>query len=517
MADVKFIQVLLPLKLDWEPFYALPEGTTAQVGNAVEVTLAGRQYTGIVTAVDVTPEGIDPKSILTIETSGTSPKVTSSSSSGTPPPSFSGLSRESLSFWRTLADYYLCTPGEVYKAVIKTEMAKPKRPRKKKEEEPPADQPLTPEQANALAQIKAAFAAGKTVLLQGPDREEIYRKLEQETAQNCRTVLHLTPAKKRLLLEPVKALGLIIVDDEQDPSYKQDSPAPRFSAREAAIMLAKQHGANVILGSETPSLESLYNAETGLFAKVQLKQSSRKETTLINTSAEARKKGMSGPFSFKLLEAVNSTLAEGRKVLLVARSKQAIPECTLEGAVTTFPGGLKTIRPESFGLIAFLQADALLGKEDFRSDERALQTLSSLATKAPLIIQTHEPGHPVFKALLQCQDSTVLLPERRAANLPPFTRLVNLVIRDHSLKRIDYLSKLLASSVTLGLRAGGLTVLGPYTPAYDGEKDHIRIIRVTLARDKSLKSRKAAIYQAVKSFEKQYKYTGHIVIDVDPA
>ena len=491
MVGTKFIQVLLPLKLDWEPYYALPEGATAQVGDAVDVVFAGRPYTAIVTAVNVTPaSGLEVKPASAI-----SP--------------LASIGKDVLSFWHTLADYYLCTPGEVYKAAILQARTKPAKPRKKKADEAASqDQPLTPEEARAIDQIKAAFAAGKTVLLQGPGREEIYRRLEQETAQKCRSFLHLTPAKKRLLLEPVKNLGLVVVDDEHDASYKQDSPAPRFGAREAAIMLANLHGANVILGSETPSLESLYNAETGLFTKVELKQSSRHEITLINTAAETRKNGMSGAFSFKLLEAINATLGQGKKVLLVARSKQAIPECTLEGAVTTFPGGLKTVRPEGFGLIAFLQADTLLGKEDFRSDERALQTLQHLASKAPLAIQTREPAHPVFKALLEGGNGLTFLEERRLCGLPPFTRLVNLVLRDHSFKRIDYMARQLAQAI------GPCT--GPYAPAYDGEDDHIRIIRVTLARDKSLKSRKQSIYQTVKNFEKQYKYTGHIVIDVDP-
>ena len=502
MADAKFIQVLLPLKLDWEPYYALPEGASAQVGDSVEVTLSGHRYTGIVTAVDAKPaEGLDVK-----PASGISP--------------LASIGKDVLTFWRTLADYYLCTPGEVYKAAILQSRTKPVRPRKKKADEAPSqDQPLTPEEAYAIAQIKAAFAAGKTVLLQGPGREKIYRQLELETAQKRRSFLHLTPAKKRLLLEPVKSLGLVVVDDEHDASYKQDSPAPRFGAREAAIMLANLHGANVILGSETPSLESLYNAETGLFTKVELKQSSRQEITLINTASEARKKGMSGSFSFKLLEAIGSTLEEGKKVLLVCRSKQAIPEATEEfknlfpeapekAVKITFPAGLKTTAPEGFGLIAFLQADTLLGKEDFRSDERALQTLQHLAAKAPLAIQTREPGHPVFKALEEGGNGLTFLEERRLCSLPPFTRLVNLVLRDHSLKRIDYMARQLALAI------GPCT--GPYTPAYEGEDDHIRIIRVTLARDKSLKARKQAIYQTVKNFEKQYKYTGHIVIDVDP-
>lgn len=509
MASGRFIQVLLPVKLDWEPYYALPEGTVAQVGDAVEVTLAGHRYTGIVTAVDVKPEGInDIKTVIACNNVMPGPDRASHDT----PDQVGGDVR----YWRQLAEYYLCTPGEVYKAAIVQAKSKPKRPRKKAAPEQPAGAP----DAEAMAQIKAAFSKGKTVLLQGSiGKTEIYRALEEETVAKGKTVLHLIPAKKRLLLEPVKNLGLVVVDDEHDASYKQDSPAPRFNAREAAIMLANLHGANVILGSETPSLESLYNAETGLFTKVELKQNSRKEITLINTASEARKKGMSGAFSFKLLEAIKSTLEEGKKVLLVARSKPAAAECTEEfknlfpdapekAVKITFPAGLKTTAPDGFGLVAFLQADALLGKEDFRSDERALQTLRHLASKAPLAIQTREPAHPVFKALQDGSTGLAFLEERRLCNLPPFTRLVNLVIRDHSEKRIEFLSGRLAQAI------GPCT--GPYTPAYEGENDHIRIIRVTLARDKSLKAHKAALYQTVKDFEKQYKYPGHIVIDVDP-
>ena len=141
-------------------------------------------------------------------------------------------------------------------------------------------------------------------------------------------------------------------------------------------------------------------------------------------------------------------------------------------------------------------------------------------SKAPLVIQTREPGHPVFNALQEGGNGLTFLEERRLCGLPPFTRLVNLVIRDHSEKRIEYLSKLLASEIPgtsprMTIGTSPMTV-GPYTPSYQQEGEYIRIIRVTLARDKSLKARKQAIYQTVKNFEKQYKYTGHIVIDVDP-
>ena len=505
MSQQRYIKVLLPLKLDWEPVYALPEGISLPVGAFIEVDFAHKKYLGVVSALDVVPEpGVDVKMLPSL------------------PTVFGNLSPLQLEFWHQLSTYYLCTPGEVFKAASQQSKTSIKKSRKK-----PAS-PSSPglsRGSHELELIHSAFSKGKTVLLQGQDCDIIYRQLEQETIAEGKSVLHLVPSKKRLILEPVQNLGLVIVEDEHDASYKQDSPAPRFNAREAAIMLARLHGANVLLTSATPSLESLHNAEIGLFEKVQLKQSLKPEITLINTSAETRKKGMSGDFSFKLLEVMNPVLEAGKKVLLVCRSKQAIPEIIPEGAVTATSLTIRTKDLTGFSLIVVLHGESLLGKEDFRSDERALQFLQHLASKAPLVIQSRETKHPVFKALKEGLDSNCFLEDRRLANLPPFTRLVNIVIRDHSQKRIDYMSKLLASmrcpvaaghDVTPDL-IGGLQTLGPYTPSYQQDGEYIRIIRITLPKDKSLKPRKEAIYQAIKTFEKQYKYTGHIVIDVDPA
>ena len=521
MNQQRYIQVLLPLKLDWEPVYALPQGSKASVGDKIEVNFAGKDYIGIVTAVDVFPEpGIDIKEVCWTETPDQVGGDKTASLSATTPSSLPAPTGnlKQLEFWRQLASYYLCTPGEVYKASFIKEKIK---------EKPAAIASLSPSQERAITEIKNAFSKGRTVLLDGMERAEIYLSLAQETLAAGKSVLHLVPTRKKrtitlaasngearyiigtrnALFQPFENLGLVIVDEEQDTSFKQDSPAPRYNTRDAAIMLANLYGANVLLGSATPSLESLYNAERGLFTKVQINQNFQNQITLINTAAEARKKGMSGLFSFKLQEEIKRTQEEGKKVLLVCRTKANVLECPTDVDTAT-PQSLRTIDPENYGLIAFLDADGLLGKEDFRSDERALQTLQQLSLKAPLAIQTREPKHPVFKSLQDGGNGLTFLEERRVCNLPPFTRLLNIVIRDGNEKRINYLSKRLSEAI------GPCT--GPYTPSYEGEEDHIRIIRITLERNKSLKSRKSAIYQAVKSFEKYHKYIGHIVIDVDP-
>lgn len=72
------------------------------------------------------------------------------------------------------------------------------------------------------------------------------------------------------LFLPFQKLGLVIVDEEHDPSYKQKEPAPRYHGRDAAIMLANLCGAKVLLGSATPSFESYYNTKTGKYGYVQL-------------------------------------------------------------------------------------------------------------------------------------------------------------------------------------------------------------------------------------------------------
>ncbi|GHT63432.1 primosomal protein N' [Bacteroidia bacterium] len=119
---------------------------------------------------------------------------------------------------------------------------------------------------------------------------------------------------------PFQNLGLIIVDEEHEPSYKQQDPAPRYNARNAAIVLAKMHGAKVVLGSATPSIESFYNAQTGKYGYVQLnKRFEETELPLIipvDVKELRRKKKMKTLFSPLLIEKMQTALAQGEQVLL---------------------------------------------------------------------------------------------------------------------------------------------------------------------------------------------------------
>lgn len=136
---------------------------------------------------------------------------------------------------------------------------------------------------------------------------------------------------------PFKNLGLIIVDEEHEPSFKQYSPAPRYNARDSAIVLANLQKAKLLMGSATPSLESYYNAKTGKFGLVTLKKRFGNvlmpEIELVDVKEKNRKKQMTGHFSDILLEEMREVLKNGEQVILFQNRRGFSPvvECTTCG------------------------------------------------------------------------------------------------------------------------------------------------------------------------------------------
>jgi primosomal protein N' (replication factor Y) len=128
---------------------------------------------------------------------------------------------------------------------------------------------------------------------------------------------------------PFRDLGLIIVDEEHEPSYKQQDPSPRYHARNAAIVLAAMHRAKVVLGSATPSIESFYNARTGKYGYVRLdKRFEETELPLItpvNTKELKRKKKMKTLFSPLLIEKMQEALQNGEQILLFQNRRGFAP------------------------------------------------------------------------------------------------------------------------------------------------------------------------------------------------
>ena len=132
---------------------------------------------------------------------------------------------------------------------------------------------------------------------------------------------------------PFRNLGLVIVDEEHETSFKQQDPAPRYHARSAAIMLARMYGARTLLGTATPSMESYYNAHQGKYGLVGLMTRYRDirlpEIRVVDIKDLQRRKMMNGPFSPDLLQAVRQALHDGRQVILFQNRRGFAPmvEC----------------------------------------------------------------------------------------------------------------------------------------------------------------------------------------------
>ena len=147
-------------------------------------------------------------------------------------------------------------------------------------------------------------------------------------------------ARSAVLL-PFQRLGLVIVDEEHETSYKQQDPAPRYHARSAAIVLAQMAGAKVLLGTATPSLESYHNAMTGKYGLVELKERYKgmelPEIQVVDTADLSRRKMMAGPFSPLLLLRVRQALERGEQAILFQNRRGFAPmiECHQCGWVPT--------------------------------------------------------------------------------------------------------------------------------------------------------------------------------------
>lgn len=160
------------------------------------------------------------------------------------------------------------------------------------------------------------------------ERTEIWNQVLDEGSQG-----QIIVGARSAILLPFQNLGLVIVDEEHENSYKQFDPAPRYHARDSAIYLAKNVNARVILGSATPSIETAENVRNGKYGWVKLTERyggvSLPNIELVNLKEAYRKKKMSGMFSESLLDTIKSTLEEGKQVILFQNRRGYAPilEC----------------------------------------------------------------------------------------------------------------------------------------------------------------------------------------------
>lgn len=128
---------------------------------------------------------------------------------------------------------------------------------------------------------------------------------------------------------PFAQLGLVIVDEEHESSYKQFDPAPRYNARDAAIMVAAAHGAKVLLASATPSIETYYKAESGKYGLVTLTERYGRvelpEIEVVDILQQRKRMAMDGPFARSVMDAAGKGIQEGRQAIFFQNRRGFAP------------------------------------------------------------------------------------------------------------------------------------------------------------------------------------------------
>ncbi len=148
---------------------------------------------------------------------------------------------------------------------------------------------------------------------------------------------HCILGARSALFLPFEKLGLVIVDEEHDTSYKQNDPAPRYSGRDAAIYLAHLHGTKVLLGTATPSLESYQNAKSNKYGLVEMTERfggiELPQITIVDAKEEVKQRKMQSHFTSVLLEELKAALARGEQAILFQNRRGYAPtlRCTTCG------------------------------------------------------------------------------------------------------------------------------------------------------------------------------------------
>lgn len=410
-----YIHVILPVKIDGCVTYHVPGPLEPYIlpGVPVSAILAGKLYTGVVESVLGGPD-IDAAKIKDISGIVMMPAV----------------SVKEIELWKYVAEYYMCTVGEVFKAActwgirsdaacvgptgnignilsVDTDIAGDISGRKING---PENLPvLTAAQRRAADSVRETFRMHKPAVLEGitgSGKTEIYITLAADTIASGRSVLYMVPEiaisrqletrlenvfgerllvyhskitaskkkkiysllrkdyravpyDKRMGMEsdgpyvvlglrsavflPFMDLGLIIVDEEHDPSYKQEDPAPRYNGRDVAVAAAKIYGADIILGSATPSFETLYNVRAEKYGRIILDEryhgTEDPEVFVVDTIRAAKRKEMIGDFSKLLINNIKEAAGRGEQTVIFRNRRAYSPmvQCRNCGYIPVCP------------------------------------------------------------------------------------------------------------------------------------------------------------------------------------
>ena len=425
---------------------------------------------------------------------------------------------------------------------------------------------------------------------------------------------------------PFSHLGLVVVDEEHESSFKQYDPNPRYNARDAALMLARMHGAKSLLGSATPAIETYFKALEGKYGLVKLMEryegSVLPEVEIIDMKEMRKKKEVKGTLSYPLRERILSTMKDNRQVILFQNRRGFAPvviceqcgwtpkcahcdvsmvyhknlgmlRCHYCGYATLLPplcpacgqNGLKIFGygteriaeeikdefPEynvarmdldttrnkdayqniiedfarhytdiligtqmvSKGLdfgdvstVGVINADTLLNFPDFRSNERAFNMLEQVAGRAgrrqdkgKVLIQTVNPKHEVLHHVKNHDYKGYYdneIEERRKYAYPPFTKIINIFIRNKNPEMCDKA----AIDFTMALRkVFGDRVLGPEKPYVSRIASYyIQSIMLKMEVGVSMKKVKDILRQIYTSISQTPEMKSSVIhYDVDPS
>lgn len=567
-----YVQVILPVRFRDTVTYSVPDELlpNLQIGSRVEVMLGYRKYKGFVEEITQTPRYDIRKirNILSIDTGITA----------TP---------EDIRFWRTISEYYMCSSGEALKAATPFLMELQTKREKKTGTETPLFVPehhkndtlgtktphfvpkflRTPQDASKKSIIYREIITkqaeeGKTTLILTPDipscraiekllaphlpdrlvsyhsgqttakrREATNRVLGLSTSSGEEGTKVANPivviGLRSALFLPFRDLGLVIVDEEHSPLYKQSEPTPRYHGRDTALILAQIHNADIILGSPTPSFETLYNVMKGKYQELTIPQvtpPSHSECIsgalqIVDFNKENRTGSTKGPLTNIALAALRESA--GREIkTAIFRPKWAYPQeenewhPELEEAlgdtkveIFTETQQIEALKSKP-SLIVVIHGEALLSPKNFRAEERALQQISKIVELAKggknegrVILQTSLYRHNIFRYLCGKVPFETLLEERAELNLPPFSRIIQITLHEDCAEKMESKGDEIANIIK---KSGATDFDGPI-PTSEGSC----MFQIRLHKSKSGQKIKHMLTSALYHFE-------NIIIDVDP-
>jgi len=401
------------------------------------------------------------------------------------------------------------------------------------------------------------------------ERTEIWNKVLAAVPGECDLILG---ARSSVFL-PFNRLGLVIVDEEHETSFKQHDPAPRYHARDTAIVLASFFKSKVLLGSATPAIETYWNAKQNRFGLVQITERfggvSMPEIVVTDLRKETKAKTMNGNFSSELIEGMRVALENREQIILfqncgshelkmlgfgtekIEEDIQSIfPEANIQRMdlettrnknsyqkiIQDFETGktnilvgtqmvTKGLDFDNVSVVGIMNADKMMKFPDYRSIERSYQLMMQVAGRAGrrgkqgrVFIQTFNPTHWLFD-LVRKGDYQSLYNheenERHHFGYPPFIRMMKVTIKhkdDHVAAQAAERAKKLLTDIS------GKHVLGPERPYVPKINNYyLWQFMIKQLRNKNLAEEKKAIRKALWELTAEPEFKSvRVSIDVDP-